>query len=66
MYAYTLVLGIRTLDGMVPYAVYFVLGAYPLEKMERISIWLISKDGFVLLTHLSMQHDVLLDFVRID
>jgi len=34
-------------DSMIPYAVYFVLGVYSLEKMERMSIWFISKDGFV-------------------
>jgi len=46
-------------DGMVPHAV------YSLQKMAR-SIWFISKDGFVVLTRLSMQHDVLLRFVIID
>lgn len=47
-------------DGMVPYAV------YSLEQMARMSIWFISKDVFVVLTRLSMQHDVLLRFVIID
>jgi len=37
----------NVVDGMIPYAVYFVLGVYSLEKMERMSIWFISKDGFV-------------------
>jgi hypothetical protein len=32
-----------------------------------MSIWFISKDGFVvLLTHLSMQHDVILHVVSIE
>jgi len=45
---------------MVTYAV------CSLEKMATVSIWFISKDGFVLLTLLSMQHDVLLHLVSID
>jgi hypothetical protein len=45
---------------MIPYTLYFVFGVYSLEEMERMSNCFISKDGFVLLTHLFMHHDVIL------
>ena len=35
------------MDGIIPYAVHFILGVYLLENMENTGIWFISKGGLV-------------------
>jgi hypothetical protein len=39
--------GNNIVDGIIPYAVHFILGVYLLENMENTGIWFISKGGLV-------------------